>query len=183
MLLTQIHRFRKERSVGGRQKKALKDKMREVVVLMEVRKWLIAMRMREIDDQENSDIDGDNHCITKESGDNGDDDDDDDDDDGTNEHGDDVDYHLDDGNDGDDEDDDTNEHSDHDDHLDDGNDGKDDDDDTNEHGDDVDDHLDDGNDAMMMVMTLLSMVIMLNDHLDDGNDGDDHNDDDTNEHG
>ena len=117
--------------------------------------------MREIDDQENSDIDGDNHCITKESGDNGDDDDDDDDDDdGTNEHGDDVDDHLDDGNDGDDDDDDTNEHGDHvDDHLDDGNDGNDDDDDTNEHGDDVDDHL------------------------DDGNDGDDHNDDDTNEHG
>eukprot|EP00731_Ephydatia_muelleri_P010910 Em0005g1496a len=116
--------------------------------------------MREIDDQENSDIDGDNHCITKESGDNGDDDDDDDDDDdGTNEHGDDVDDHLDDGNDGDDDDDDTNEHGDHvDDHLDDGNDGNDDDDDTNEHGDHV------------------------YDHLDDGNDGDDHNDDDTNEH-
>ncbi|KAL5497143.1 hypothetical protein EMCRGX_G013563 [Ephydatia muelleri] len=66
--------------------------------------------MREIYDQENSDIDGDNHCITKESGDNGDDDDDDDDDgtnehgddddDGTNEHGDDVDNHLDDDHDG-----------------------------------------------------------------------------------
>ena len=100
--------------------------------------------MHEIDDQENSDTDGDNHCITKESGDNGDDDDDDDDDDdGTNEHGDDVDDHLDDGNDGDDDDDGTNEHGDDvDDHLDDGNDG---DDDGND-GDDGSENSDDEND-------------------------------------
>ena len=139
--------------------------------------------MREIDDQENSDIDGDNHCITKESGDNVDDDDDDDDD-GTNEHGDDVDDHLDDGNDGDDDDDDTNEHGDHgDDHLDDGNDGDDDGDDTNEHGDDVDDHLDDGNDGDDDGDDTNEHGDHVDDHLDDGNDGDDHNDDDTNEHG
>ena len=138
--------------------------------------------MREIDDQENSDIDGDNHCITKESGDNGNDGDDDDD--GTNEHGDDVDDHLDDGNDGDDDGDGTNEHGDDvDDHLDDGNDGDDDGDDTNEHGDHVDDHLDDGNDGNDDDDDTNEHGDHVDDHLDDGNDGDDHNDDDTNEHG